>query len=127
MPTYKDFKEAVINARRGEGVYWLKMGETEDGTDLCLVIGWGEGYELDLDLIQDTSGGNVYTLCAKLAINVDDLQCDYGVDWYMPYERGGEVYDTDMAVKGTELEWEWYVEEAKTIIDLYNKGTLVCD
>lgn len=34
-------------------------------------------------------------LCAKIAANWDDLQCDYDYDWAMPMNLDGDVIDTE--------------------------------
>lgn len=55
-----------------------------------------------------------YTLCGKLAINIDDLQCDYDIDWAMP-EVGGVVWDTDTAVTIEAL--EFWNNQAKELLE----------
>ena len=100
------------------GVIYNPIKRLDDGRYLCLVFGWGEGYDKDDTLIQRDG----YTLCAKLAINIDDLQCDYDIDWYMPYDDKGNVWDTDMSVDPHS--WDWYDDQAKQIIEAYNKGEI---
>ena len=40
-----------------------------------------------------------YGLMGKIAFNCDDLQCDYDIDWLMPYDKKrGEVYDTEYPI-----------------------------
>lgn len=51
------------------------------------------------------------------------LQCDYDVDWYMPYIKDGDVYDTEMAVS-SKTDLDWYREQAKMIAKQLNEGTL---
>lgn len=45
-----------------------------------------------------------YTICCKMAVNCDDLQCDYDVDWVMPFDEGGYVMDIEHIIyKGSNL------------------------
>lgn len=106
-------------------VNWLVVGKLADGRELCLVFGWVEDYEPDENLYQQTlehGGQFTYTLCAKLAVNVDDLQCDYDIDWLQPYRKDGEVWDTETAITKGEYDFDWYKAEAKAIIEAIDKG-----
>jgi len=105
----------------GEGVYWHKFTTLNDGKELCLVFGWQEGYMPDPKLIQRDG----YTLCAKIAINIDDLQCDYDMDWYMPYYENGEVWDTETALLDDPNDClGWFNGSAENIARVYNKGEI---
>lgn len=108
------------------GVAWFNMGWLEDGRELGLVIGLGEGYDKDDKLIQIEDNGVLYTVCSKLAVNIDDLQCDYDWDWYMPWDKDGNIWDTDTAVK-KDYDLDWYIEESKAMLEAFNKGEIVCD
>lgn len=107
------------------GVAWVKMGTLPDGRDLCLVFGWSEaGYEFGDCEYQEQVGDTTYTLCSKLAVNIDDLQCDYDIDWYMPsWKNDGEVCDTDMAVS-KDFDLDYYLGESKAIIEGFKKKEL---
>lgn len=105
-----------------EGCTWVDMETLEDGRKLVLVMGYQTGYD-EGEEFQIKDNGTVLTLCAKLAVNIDDLQCDYDVDWYMPYTKDGDVYDTEMAVN-SKTDLEWYKEQAKIIAKQLNEGTL---
>lgn len=68
---------------------------------LHLVIGYDNADNYDAEdlehLALDKSGK--YVVCAKLAVNVDDMQDDFDWDWYMPYDNEtGDAWDTEMAV-----------------------------
>lgn len=121
----EQYKRAIKNVLESDGTAWVEMGETNDGKKLCLVVGWGEGYDEDATLYQQLEGNTLWTLCGKLAFNVSALQCDYGWDWYMPYAENGEVYDTDTAITGDEV-FEYWEDEAKDIIKRVNRGVLKC-
>lgn len=105
-----------------DGVAWLSMGKLKDGRELCLVFGWSSGYEKGEDY-QKKVGDELWTLCSKLAVNIDDLQCDYEIDWYMPYYEDGDVCDTEMAVSKS-FDLDYYKKEAKELIKLLNKGEI---
>ena len=128
MLDLKDIKKKIEWLKeQGDGVAWISMGEIPDGRELCLVFGWGEGYDREKDLIQEKEGNALYTICSKLAVNIDDLQCDYGMDWYMPSDKKtGEIWDTDTAVNKDlkHLDLDWYVKESKEIIKAFERGEL---
>lgn len=122
----KTIQQKIEWVKDNDGVAWIVMGKIPDGRELCLVFGWGEGYDPDDDMIQKTvdhGGSYTYTLCSKLAVNIDDLQCDYDVDWYMPSDKTGEIWDTDTAVS-KDLDLDWYVKESKEIIKAFERGDL---
>ena len=112
----------IKQASSQDGTSWLGMGKLNDGLELCLVFGWDTGYD-EGEAYQMRIGNTLYTLCSKLAVNIDDLQADFDVDWYMPYAEDGEVYDTCMAV-AEPFNYEWYKEQAKTIIEKLNNNEL---
>ena len=116
--------KSTINTmlRDPDGCSWVDMATLEDGRKLSLVMGYQEGYE-EGEEFQIKKEGKIWTLCAKLAVNIDDLQCDYEVDWNMPYNKSGDVYDTDMAVT-SDLDLKWYKEQAEIIANLLNEGNL---
>ena len=118
----EQIEDLIKTASTQDGVSWVKMGKLNDGRELCLVFGWDVGYDKG-EAYQQQVGDTLYTLCSKLAVNIDDLQCDFDMDWYMPYEEDGEVYDTCMAVTKP-FDFKWYREEADTIIEKLNNGEL---
>ena len=124
ISTRDDFKKAIEKqAVSLDGTTWLDMAKLDDGRMLCLVLGWQEGYGEGEEKYQKVEGGKVYTLCAKLAVNIDDLQCDYDVDWFMPWNADGDVMDTDMAVD-SDGDFDWYEHEAQSLVEGLNNGTL---
>lgn len=116
----KDIKEMVEDKDWGTWSYPLIT--LDDGRELCLVVGWEEGYDKG-EKFQREENGEIYTLCGKVAINIDDLQCDYDMDWYMPYSEDGDIYDTNMALEGAD-DLDFFVGEAKVIAEMMNKGEL---
>lgn len=124
----QDIKNAIKTLTENHnGTVWQALENTESGKTLCLVYGYAEGYDKG-EKYQVIENGKTYTLCAKLAFNIDDLQCDYDVDWYMPYNENGDVYDTDSAITDDyQALADYYNKEAKIIIDLMNKGELVIE
>ena len=110
-----DFIQDALNGLKKDatGTYYYKLGGrfhyvlgTSNAAD------WSEDDLKELALAQD---GN--PIVGKIAVNCDDLQCDYDMDWYMPInDRTGEVWDTESAI---------YNDEdlnalAASIIDDYN-------
>ena len=122
----KSIQEKVEWVKKNDGVAWFNMGWLPDGRELALVIGWGEGYEKDKNLIQEKSGDTLYTTCSKLAVNIDDLQCDYGMDWYMPSDKEtGDIWDSDMAVPSDyNIDVKWYEQESKAMLEAFKKGEI---
>ena len=116
-------KEKIKWAKENDGVTWINMGWLDDGRELALVFGWEHGYTEDKDLIQKKVGGDIYTLCAKLAVNIDDLQCDYDFDWYMPYAENGDVWDTSTAISEN-CDFDWYIKESEEILKAFKKGEI---
>lgn len=123
MVSIKEIEDKIKWVRDNDGVAWVKMGTLPDGRDLCLVFGWEDGYEFGDCEYQKRDGDTVWTLCSKLAVNIDDLQCDYDIDWYMPYYENGEVYFTDMAVR-KDFNLDYYLGESKAIIEAFKKKEL---
>lgn len=119
----KAVQDKVEWVRDNDGVAWFNMGELDDGRELALVIGWGEGYEKEDGLIQKESCGTLYTICSKLAVNIDDLQCDYDMDWYMPSDKDGNIWDTDTAVS-KDYDLNWYIDESKEMLEAFKKGEI---
>ena len=128
MITKKQFLDCVNTAKNNpDGTVWHVMGKLKDGRELCLVFGYEEGYE-DGEDYQIKQGDETWTLCCKLAVNIDDFQAGYNYDWYMPSDKKtGDVWDTDMAVcigDGTPSSLDWYNEQAKAIIKAFDRGEL---
>ena len=129
----KQFKNAIdtmLNESYIDGVSYIPLDKTPDGKTIALVIGWQDGYE-DGEKWQVKYGDNLnFTLCAKVAINIDDLQCDYNFDWYMPTicdgnKLDGEIFDTDMALTGNyEDDLKYFLDNAKSMVEAFNKGIL---
>lgn len=127
MLTTEQYKSCIKTAvENPDGTTYVSMGKLEDGRDLCLVFSYEEGYGRDTEHYhQIHENGTIYTLCAKLAVNVDDLQCDFSVDWRMPWDKiTGDVYDTCMAVhKGDEVEdTKVYQNEATELFKVLKSG-----
>lgn len=123
--TKKDFQSAVKTLKKHtEGVVYQPVDTLDDGRDLCLVFGYSDGYDEGDAPHQIKQGKTVYTLCAKLAVNIDDLQCDFEVDWFMPWNQMGDVVDTCEAVDGSDFQVDYYNAMAKELIENLNNGIL---
>lgn len=123
----KQFKNAIDTMLNGyiDGVSYITLDKTNDGKAIAIVIGWQDGYD-DGEKWQVKYGDNlIFTLCAKVAINIDDLQCDYNFDWYMPSTKDGDIYDTDSALTGDyKHDLDGLLDQAKEMIKLIKKGVL---
>ena len=122
----KEFKDAIDTMLNGyiDGVSYIKLGKTDDDKTIAIVIGWQDGYN-DGEKWQVKCGDLTFTLCAKVAINIDDLQCDYNFDWYMPSNKDGDIYDTNIALSGDyRSDLAWLLGEAEEMMKLMDKGVL---
>lgn len=124
MIAKNDYESLVnLSIAHPEGTVYQPIETLPDGRKLCLVLGWSVGYD-DGEDYQLKIGTTIYTLCRKLAVNIDDLQCDYGVDWYEPWDKEtGDVWGTDSAVVKNE-DVDWINEQAKEIKEAFERGEL---
>ena len=124
--TAKDFKEAVDSLNNGYTCWHKMLGRTDEGTELCFVIGWSEaGYDED-DAKQNGYYDNGYTICSKIACQsrYNGSQSDFDGDFTMPYDKEtGDVWDTSTMVSNNESDWESdaksYNEDAQAMWDTY--------
>jgi hypothetical protein len=124
--TLKKFEQGISDMRNAyvDGVVYFPLDKTEDGKTIALVLGYEEGYDKG-ETYQAIMGDVVLTLCGKIAVNVDDLQCDYDFDWYMPWGDGGDIYDTNTALTDDHKgDLNYFMGEAENIIKLMKEGVL---
>lgn len=76
----KQFLENSLKKFREEGFEGVCYNKLFD--NLYVVIGYN---------------ADGFTLACKIAVNCDDLQCDYDWDWNMPYDEEG-VIDTEYSI-----------------------------
>lgn len=96
----KEFTNAVIHMRETHenGTYHWLLDTDENNNDWAIVLGWQDGFEPDET---DDCMDGTYRLCAKLAYQPNNslMQCDYDIDWLMPYdEETGEVDDNEISI-----------------------------
>lgn len=96
----KDFTNAVEHMRKsnGYGTYYWWLDEDDKGNSWAIVLGWADGFEEDPN---DNNLDGTWRICVKLAFQPWNsiMQCDYDVDWQMPYDEvTGEVDDTEIAI-----------------------------
>ena len=119
MITKEILKEKIELVETQGGVSWMPMGELPKGKLLCLVIG-----EMDNRIM------------GKLAIHTSSLQCDYGFDWFMPTDKNGDVYDTEIIFadklenttsddNDLENDVQWFTEQTELILKKVEKGELI--
>ena len=80
------------------GTYYWYLGQDDNNNDWAIVLGWQDGYEEDKN---DDCTNGIWRICLKLAYQPSNsmLQCDYNIDWLMPYNlKTGEVYDTEYPI-----------------------------
>lgn len=58
----------------------------------------------------------------KIAINIDDLQCDFDYDWAMPLMKDGDVYDSEHAID--DKSFDYLTDEAEFVMAELKNGTL---
>ena len=112
----KFLEEAVEDLKNGGTGTWSSYL----GNDLYCVVGCNnaDAYdEEDLDKFATDTDKN-YVICTKIAVNCDDLQSDYDVDWNMPYEDNGNVYDSEVTISKDED----FTSLAQTILNEYNSS-----
>lgn len=82
----------------GDGVWYFHLVD-----NLYFVVGAINPSAFDEENLKDLeSDENGWVICGKIAVNIDDMQSDYELDWYMPSEESGEVWD---------VEWTIYKDE----------------
>lgn len=106
--TFKSLKESYGNVNATKLANFIKnavegLKKEGDGTwyfhlvdNLYYVIGGVNPANYDIeDLENFATDENGWVICGKIAVNVDDLQSDYEMDWYMPFEQDGETWNTE--------------------------------
>ncbi len=125
MTNLKDMKKITLDELR-EDIAWLderkcgccyhEVACTDEGTKLCIVVGWSDGFEeapAGTPRADDT-----WRICAKLAYQHANnvMQCDFDLDWTMPYNKDtGEVDDTCTQVSGSRSEVKRLNEQARRV------------
>ena len=120
--TAADFNAAIKKLTTSDAsVWWKTLGTTEEGTELCFVMGWSDGFEEDDDLYQQDG----YTLCSKIGYKPSNLMVMDYTDFNMPYDKKtADGWDTDMSVGKGEVtddafDVKWYNDEADAIWKKY--------
>lgn len=96
----KEFANAINNIKNtheNATYYWI-LGTNKNNNNFAIVLGWSDGFEPDET---DYYMNGTYRLCSKLAYQPNNslMQCDYDIDWFMPYdEESGEVDDTEISI-----------------------------
>lgn len=114
----KKFISAVEDMKKTkcDGTYHWMLGRDDNDNDWAIVLGWADGFD---KVENDDCTDGTWRLCVKLAYQPWNsmLQCDYDIDWTMPYdEESGEVDDTEISIyPNTNLEEciDWLLEQYK--------------
>ena len=115
--TLEEFKKSIDWLMANpDGCVNFKVGETPEGRDVAIVLGFAGGYDEDANEHQIKVGEELLTMCGKVAVNIDDLQCDYDFDWYMPWSEDGDVYDTETTIGELEWSYNWLFGEAEYVL-----------
>lgn len=80
------------------GTYYWLLGTDDAANNWAIVLGWNDGFEANET---DDCTDGTWRLCSKLAYQPKNsiMQCDYGIDWIMPYnEETGDVDDTEISI-----------------------------
>ena len=130
MISFSEFEKGVKRAfEQKDGVVYFKVGKTPENKDIAIVIGWDDADGLDED-VKAFYIENDCILSAKVAYNCDDLQCDYGWDWYMPEVKGtNDVLDTGLSLsknpEDLKKDYNYICELMEKVLDGYKNGDLV--
>ena len=109
----KEFIKAVDTMKnKKEGTYYWTLPMDDEENDWAIVLGYSDGFD---DKEQDEFTDGTWRLCAKFAFQPHNsiMQCDYDVDWLMPYDEAtNEVDDREMSIyPSTDLagvvDWLW--------------------
>ena len=75
--------------------YWIV--DRDDSKNWAVVLGWCDGF--DENEVDDCMDGT-YRMCVKLAYQSVNsvMQCDYDIDWCMPYDENGEVLNAEFSI-----------------------------
>lgn len=127
--TLEEFKKSIDWLMANpDGCVNFKVGETPEGKDVAIVLGFAGGYDEEPDDYQIQVGGELLTMCGKIAVNIDDLQCDYDFDWYMPWSEDGDVYDTETSIeKSVGRTYDYLLDEAKFVMSEIENGNLTVE
>ena len=107
-------------ANGGEGCSFYKLGFTVNDTMLYYVMGFQDESidEQDKNNYILSPDGKALLL-GKIAVNCDDLQSDFDIDWNMPYSNGdGEIYWTQDEFH---KDGDDYLRMAKSIANQFEK------
>lgn len=113
--TPQDIRKGVETVSASPESTWYKVVETLDnGDELCLAIGMGEGFDED-------------TICAKLGVLAgNSAMSDYELDFVMPWNLGegdNDIWDTEVS-NPNESDAEWFNEAAQEMIRGFEDGTI---
>lgn len=130
----KEFIEAVEEMKtQKEGVYYWILPIDDDKNDWAIVLGYSNGFD---ENEQDEFTDGTWRLCAKFAYQPNNsmLQCDYNVDWLMPYDEvTGDVDDREVSIyPSTNLietvDWLWkQYEDYKNALYIDGKWYFIND
>lgn len=103
---------------KSNAVYWHKVAETDSGTGLYIVVGWGDGFD---EAPKHTKyADDTWRICAKIGYASGTAGISGYEDFYMPYDLDTEeVDDTDSEVYPTKKDACWLNQEAQRIWDEY--------
>jgi hypothetical protein len=103
---------------KSNAVYWHKVAETEMGTGLYIVVGWGDGF--DEAPMHTKYADDTWRICAKIGYACGTAGITDYEDFYMPYDtETGDVYDTDAQVKPFKYEADRLNREALEVWNDY--------
>lgn len=95
----KNFTAAVEEMKKNHksGTYYWYLG-FDGKNNWAIVLGWSDGFEEDST---DPCMNGTWRICAKLTYQPNNsiMQCDYDIDWDMPYDEiTGEVDDNEISI-----------------------------
>ena len=86
----------MISQNEPIGTYHWKIKHIKQNV-WAIVLGYSDGFEPEPNNPYRKGDCN---LCIKLAFQPNNsvMQCDYDIDWLMPYEDNGDVDDTELTL-----------------------------
>ena len=81
----EEIKQAVeFLLKEKQGCYFKPLKIDNGNNKWGIVIGWGAGFD---EKEKTSFSDREYRICSKIAYNNSALQCDYDIDFVMPYDK----------------------------------------
>lgn len=121
----KKAADYLASTKEQGGCYHWKVA-TKDKMNICIVLGWTDGFDKN-DPDKDKYQDDTWRLAVKVGYQPSNsmMQCDYDVDWQVPYDQFGDdiwaeycIYETtdfDALAKDINTNANWTLEHWKEL------------